>query len=301
MGAWIAENVRRRLRGGWKSVASGFTRCGSGDRRPADAAVFRSAVIVVRGWRRWSPSLRAWIEQEPGLSLAELCARLAEQGVAIKIGALWHQLNKWNLTFKKNPARQRARTRGRAAGTKSLASRHCPRWKSEKLVFIDETWTSTSMTRRYGRAPRGQRCLDSAPHGHWETTTFVGALRRRQLTAPMVTDGPMDGEMFLAYVRQFLCPTLQPGDTVILDNLSSHKVVGVEEAITASGARVLYLPPYSPDLNPIEKFFSKLKARLRQAAARDIDALWKEIGELLNTVSASECTNYFASCGYVNT
>jgi transposase len=171
----------------------------------------------------------------------------------------------------------------------------------EKLVFIDETWISTSMTRCYGRAPRGQRCIDSAPHAHWETTTFVGALRRRRLTAPMVTDGPMDGEMFLAYVRQFLCSTLQPGDTVILDNLSSHKVAGVKEAITATGATVLYLPPYSPDLNPIEKFFSKLKALLRKAAQRNIDALWKEIAELLNTVSSSECTNYFASCGYVNT
>jgi transposase len=171
----------------------------------------------------------------------------------------------------------------------------------EKLVFIDETWTSTSMTRRYGRAPRGRRCLDSAPHGHGETTTFVGALRRSRLTAPLVTDGPMDGETFLAYVRQFLCPTLQPGDTVILDNLSSHKVPGVEAAITASGARVRFLPPYSPDLNPIEKLFSKLKARLRKAAARDMESLWKEIGELLDTVSASECTNFFASCGYVNT
>lgn len=171
----------------------------------------------------------------------------------------------------------------------------------EKLVFIDETWTSTRMTRRYGRAPKGQRCLDSAPHGHWETTTLVGALRRRRLTAPMVTDGPMDGAMFLAYVRQFLCPTLQAGDTVILDNLSSHKVAGVKEAITAAGAILLFLPPYSPDLNPIEKLFSKLKAGLRQAAKRDLDALWREIGELLNTVSASECTNFFASCGYVST
>jgi transposase len=125
----------------------------------------------------------------------------------------------------------------------------------ENLVFIDETWISTSMTRRYGRAPRGQRCLDSAPHGRWQTTTFVGALRRRRLTAPMVTDGPMDSETFLAYVHQFLCPTLEPGDTVILDNLSSHKVTGVEKAIRATGATLLYLPPYSPDLNPIEKFF----------------------------------------------
>jgi transposase len=142
----------------------------------------------------------------------------------------------------------------------------------EKLVIIDETRTSTSMTRRYGRALRGRRCIDSAPHGHWQKTTFVGGLRRRW-TAPMVTDGPMDGEMFRAYVREFLCPTLRLGDCVILDNLSSHKLAGVKEAITATGATVLYLPPYSRDLNPIEKFFSKLKARLCKAAKRDIDAL----------------------------
>ncbi len=117
----------------------------------------------------------------------------------------------------------------------------------------------------------------------------------------MVTDGPMDGEMFLAYVRQFLCPTLQPGDIVILDNLSSHKVSGVEKAIRATGANLLYLPPYSPDFNPIEKFFSKLKALLRKAAKRTIDALWKEIGDLLNTTTPDECSNFFASCGYVIT
>jgi transposase len=170
----------------------------------------------------------------------------------------------------------------------------------EKLVFIDETWTTTNMTRRYGRAPRGKRCIGSAPHGHWKTTTFVGALRRRRLTAPMVTDEPMDGEMFLAYVRKFLCPTLRSGDIVILDNLSSHKVAGVEEAITAAGATVLYLPPYSSDLNPIEKFFSKLKALLRKAAKRSIDELWKEIGRRLDGITQSECENYIASCGYVN-
>jgi len=117
----------------------------------------------------------------------------------------------------------------------------------------------------------------------------------------MVTDGPMDGEMFLAYVRKFLCPTLAPGDIVILDNLSSHKVAGVEKAIAASGAKVLYLPPYSPDLNPIEKFFSKLEGLLRKAAKRSVDDLWTEIGELLNGVTQSECENYVASCGYVST
>jgi len=169
----------------------------------------------------------------------------------------------------------------------------------DKLVFIDETWTSTNMTRRYGRAPEGQRCVASAPLGDWKTTTFVAGLRHHQLTAPMVADGPMDGELFLAWVLQFLCPTLQPGDIAILDNLSSHKVAGVQEAIAAAGATLLYLPPYSPDLNPIEKLFSKLKALLRKAAKRSIDELWKEIGELLNTVSSSECANYFASSGYV--
>jgi len=117
----------------------------------------------------------------------------------------------------------------------------------------------------------------------------------------MVTDGPISGEMFLAYVREFLCPTLQPGDIVILDNLSSHKVSGVEETIRATGATLLYLPPYSPDFNPIEKFFSKLKALLRKAAKRSIEALWKEIGDLLNAVTPAECPNFFTSCGYVNT
>jgi transposase len=176
-----------------------------------------------------------------------------------------------------------------------------PKMDVEKLVFIDETWTTTNMIRRYGRAPRCKRCIASAPHGHWKNLTFVGALRRRRLTAPMVTDEPMDDEMFLAYVRNFLCPTLQPGDIVILDNLSSHKVAGVEQAINAVGATVLYLPAYSPDLNPIEKFFSKLKALLRKAAKRDINSLWKKIGKLLDHVSQSECSNFFASCEYVST
>ena len=171
----------------------------------------------------------------------------------------------------------------------------------EKLVFIDETWTSTGMTRLYGRAPRGQRCIASAPHGHWNTTTFVAGLRHHQLTAPLVADGPMDGELFLAYVRQFLCPTLRPGDIVILDNLSSHKVAGVKQAIAAVGATLLYLLPYSPDLNPIENLFAKLKALLRRAAKRSVEALWNQIGELLDTLSSTECANYFATSGYVCT
>ena len=171
----------------------------------------------------------------------------------------------------------------------------------EKLVFIDETGAATNMTRSYGRAPKGCRCIDSAPLGDWQTTTFIAGLRHRQLTAPLVIDGPMDGELFLAWVNQFQCPTLRAGDIVILDNLSSHKVGGVQQAIAAVGAMVLYLPPYSPDLNPIEKLFSKLKTLLRKAATRATEELWKEIGKLLDTITADECTDYFTSSGYVST
>jgi transposase len=171
----------------------------------------------------------------------------------------------------------------------------------EKLVFLDETSTTTNMTRRYGRAQIGKPCIAAVPHGHWKTSTFVAGLRHDRLTAPMVADGPMDGAMFLAYVKAFLCPTLKPGDVVIADNLSSHKVAGVVEAIEAVGAKFVHLPPYSPDLNPIEKFFAKLKALLRKAAKRNVDALWKEIGEVLNAIDPQECSNYFRSSGYVVT
>jgi len=166
-----------------------------------------------------------------------------------------------------------------------------------KLVFIDETWVSTNMTRGYGRAPKGQRCVASAPLSPWETTTLVAALRHQQLTAPMLTDGPMDGEIFLTYLQRFLCPTLNPGDLVIVDNLSSHKVAGVQQAITAAGATLLYLPPYSPDLNPIEKLFAKLKALLPPTS----NALWNQFGQFLASFSPQECANYFASSGYVYT
>lgn len=176
-----------------------------------------------------------------------------------------------------------------------------PKLDVEKLVFLDETWATTNMTRRYGRAQTGERCIAAVPHGHWKTTTFVAGLRHDRLTAPMVADGPMNGQLFLAYVRTFLCPTLKPGDIVIADNLSSHKVAGVQDAIEAVGANLVYLPPYSPDLNPIEKFFAKLKALLRKASKRTVDALWTEIGDLLETVTPEECSNYFHSSGYVGT
>lgn len=168
-----------------------------------------------------------------------------------------------------------------------------------KLVFLDETWASTNMARRYGRAPRGQRCVAAVPHGHWKTTTFIAGLRQEGLTAPLVVDGAMDGEIFLAYVQDFLCPTLKPGDIVIADNLGSHKVAGVQQAIEAAGASIRYLPPYSPDLNPIEQVFAKLKTLLRKAAKRTVDALWDHLGSLLDAFSPEECRNYLAAAGYV--
>jgi transposase len=168
----------------------------------------------------------------------------------------------------------------------------------EKLVFIDETWATTNMARKKGRAPRGERLRASVPHGHWKTTTFVGALRRNALTAPMVLDGPINGQWFQAYVDQVLVPTLRKGDIVVMDNLGSHKGAGVRKAIEAAGATLRYLPPYSPDFNPIEKAFSKLKALLRKAAERTVDALWDRIGALLNDFTPQECANFFAATGY---
>jgi transposase len=243
--------------------------------------------------------IRQWIEATPDITLAELSERLAAEGIQIKAPALWHQLDKWGLSFKKTlHVSERSRKDVQQAradwrdGQTALDPRH--------LVFLDEMWASTCMTRLHGRSAHGTRCIASAPHGHWKTTTFIAGLRQHAITAPMVIDGPMNGAAFLAYVRTWLCPTRQPGDIVVADKLSCHKVAGIREAIEAVGATLHYLPPYSPDLNPIEKMFSKLKAMLRKAAIRTMGALWDEIGSLIDTVTPQECSNYFASCGYVS-
>ena len=152
------------------------------------------------------------------------------------------------------------------------------------FVFLDETGAATNMVRLYGRSPRGERLVGAAPFGHWCTTTFVAGLRASGVIAPFVLDGPMTGEWFRAYVEQMLAPALSPGDVVVMDNLPAHKVAGVQEAIRAVGASVLYLPPYSPDLNPIEQLFAKLKALLRSVAARTKDALWQAIGQALDSL-----------------
>lgn len=170
--------------------------------------------------------------------------------------------------------------------------------EAERLVFLDETWAKTNMARVYGRAPVGQRVVDHVPHGHWKTCTFLCAMRKEGVVAPLVLDGPIDGDSFRAWVEQHLSAELKPGDVVVMDNLSSHKVKGVREAIEAVGASVWYLPPYSPDLNPIEMLFSKLKALLRKFKERTLDALQTRLGSLLDEFSQTECQSYIRHCGY---
>jgi transposase len=167
-----------------------------------------------------------------------------------------------------------------------------------RLIFIDETGASTKMARLRGWAPKGERCRASLPHGHWKTTTFTAGLRLDGLVAPWLLDGAMNGEAFLVYVRRVLAPELKPGDIVIMDNLPAHKVAGVRETIKTAGAGLLYLPPYSPDFNPIEMAFAKLKALLRKAAAKTIKDLWDVVAKSLNAFTPAECINYFAAAGY---
>jgi transposase len=181
------------------------------------------------------------------------------------------------------------------------------RWKTHqgrldpaRLVFIDETWAKTNMTRLRGWAPCGHKLLAKVPQGHWRTLTFLAALRCDRIEAPCVIDGPINGESFLAYVEQFLVPTLRPGDIVIIDNLGSHKAKAVRRAIRAAGAKLFFLPPYSPDLNPIEQVFAKLKTLLRKAGERTVEATWKRIGALLGAFTPQECANYLRNAGYAS-
>ena len=167
-----------------------------------------------------------------------------------------------------------------------------------RLVFVDETWAKTNMVRLHGRARCGQRLHAKAPLGHWKTLTFIAALRSNRIDAPCVLDGPVNGASFLAWVEQNLVPTLLPGDIVVMDNLGSHKGQAVRAAIRGVGAKRFFLPPYSPDLNPIEQVFSKLKTLLRKAAERTVTDTWMRIGKLLDRFTPQECTNYLRNAGY---
>jgi transposase len=171
----------------------------------------------------------------------------------------------------------------------------------KRLRFLDETWAATNMTRKYGRGPRGKRVVASVPHGHWKTITFIGLLGAQGIEAPLVVDGAVNGDLFVAYIQQHVVKVLKPGEIVVMDNLSSHKRVEVRQAIEAAGCELRYLPPYSPDLNPIELAFAKLKALLRKAAERTVASLEDFLGKATDAFSAQECLNYMRHCGYTAT
>ena len=175
---------------------------------------------------------------------------------------------------------------------------HQGRIEASRLVFIDETWIKTNMAPLRGWGPRGRRLRAYAPHGHWKTLTFIAALRCDRIDAPFVFDGPINGEAFQLYVEKILAPALQPGDVVIMDNLGSHKGKAARAAIRARGAHLVFLPPYSPDLNPIEQVFAKLKHLMRKAQPRDVEATWRKVGQLLDLFSPQECANYLVNAGY---
>ena len=194
-----------------------------------------------------------------------------------------------------------------AEQTRLDVARKRARWKAyqdridrRRLVFIDETWVKTNMAPLRGWGPRGQRLRAMVPYGHWKTMTFLAALRHDRIDAPWVVDGPINGELFQLYVRQILVPTLTPGDIVVLDNLGSHKSHAVRSAIRAAGARLFFLPPYSPDLNPIEQVFAKLKHLLRKASERTVENTWRRAGALLDLFPPGECQNYLTNAGYAS-
>ncbi|MGH8346771.1 MAG: IS630 family transposase [Pseudomonas sp.] len=244
----------------------------------------------------WLVALR---RQEPDLRLVDIAERLrAEHGISVHKGTLSRLFRRRAITFKKKTVFASEQDRGDVALARWLWRRGQGSLDPERLVFIDETGAATDMAPRYGWACRGQRLIGKAPHGHWQTTTFVAGLRHDRIVAPMVIPQPMNGAIFKAYVEQFLVRELAPGDIVVMDNLASHKSDAVRKAIEKTGAELLFLPPYSPDLNPIEQVFAKLKHLLHKAAKRTVEALWDEIGNLLECFPPDECANYIRHSGY---
>jgi transposase len=240
------------------------------------------------------------VEQEADLTLAEIVERLwAERGVRTTDSSVDRFFKRHAVTFKKTlHAAEQDRPDVAAARQDWKAGQAA--LDAKRLVFVDETGTSTKMVRTHGRCQRGRRLVGKVPWGHWKTTTFTAGLRCDGLVAPFVLDGPMNGEAFLVYVETVLAPSLSEDDIVVIDNLPAHKVEGVRAAIGARGAMLVYLPPYSPDLNPIEMAFAKLKALLRKAAARTRDSLWDTIADALGAFTPGECANYLAHAGYAS-
>jgi transposase len=230
-------------------------------------------------------------------TLRGLVAELAERGLKVDYRSVWEFVHAEKLSFKKNLVAGE-RDRPDVARRRAQWTKYQDRIEPERLVFIDETWTKTNMAPLRGWAPRGRRLIAKVPHRRWKTTTFVAALRLDRIDAPWLLEGPINGESFRTYVEQVLVPTLRKGDIVIMDNLGSHKGKAVRELIRSAGAKLFLLPKYSPDLNPIEQVFAKLKHLLRKAAARTIEAICAAIGEILGSFTSEECANYFRNSGY---
>jgi len=235
------------------------------------------------------------VKEKPDATLVELRDRL---GVSVTPWAICKALRELKLTYKKSRSAPPSRT----VPTSPRSGR---RWRVNrlgldpaKLVFIDETWAKTNMTRTRGRAPLGERLVAAIPHGHWKTTTLVAALGHAGMRCSMTLDGPVNREAFEAFVATVLLPTLSPGDVVVMDNLSSHKGRRVREVIEGADATLLYLPPYSPDFNPIEMAFSKLKQLMRSAAHRTVDVLWRDVQRMLDLITPDDAANFVRHCGY---
>ncbi|MDO8912778.1 MAG: IS630 family transposase [Phenylobacterium sp.] len=266
----------------------------TGDVRPGPLGGDRRSGLI----EKHADLILGRLEAQPDITLAEMQAVLAEHGVTVSTTAVWRFFDRRRITPQKKSAHADEQSRP------DILSRRQSWFEGQldldpaRLVFLDETGATTKMARRHGRALRGQRLRASVPHGHWKTTTFIGGLRLTGMTAPMVLDGPMTGAWFLAYVEQVLVPTLSPGDIVVLDNLAAHKNASARAAVEAAGATLVFLPPYSPDLNPIENAFAKLKAMLRKAAARTLEQLWSAIAQIIDAFTPRECANYFAAAGY---
>ncbi len=250
-------------------------------------------------WHAWADWLAAKIAARPDIYLRELQAELMrERGEEVCLGTICAACRTLELSRKKKTLIASEQDRPDVVEQREAWRASQELIDPAKVVFIDETWAKTNMTRTYGRSEVGMRLVEKTPCGRWQTTTFLGALRAEGFIAPLTVEGGINGELFRAWVEQHLVPVLKSGDIVVMDNLSSHKVAGIREAIEATGAELRYLPPYSPDLNPIELAFSKFKKLLRDGAERTVDKLWKLCGSILDQFTESECRNYFQHCGY---
>ena len=233
------------------------------------------------------------VARQPDLTLQEIRSALAAScGITVGLSTVHRFLACPQRDAQKKTLHAAEQDRPDVAQARRVFIRRQPALDPNRLVFIDETWAATNMTRRYGRCARGLRLRASVPHGHWKQTTLVAGLRTAGISAPYVFEGAINGQRFRAYIEQMLAPTLAPGDIVLLDNLRSHKVAGIAEAITARGAQLIYLPPYSPDLNPIEQAFAKYKALLRKAAERTVESLWQTIGRDRRPLPASRMPQF---------